>query len=315
MMQCVATPEHLAANAAGAALNPALDSLLTRESGPVTLMLHGFKYCPFHTPSAQDPDLRDPHRLIYSDSPETTCDRVASWPALLNRPGPTLGIAWPAMHDGRGSLAAMRGFGQVYERARQIARQVARLADRIAILDPTRRIDLIGHSLGGRIALAALPLMQHAEPSRVLLWGAAERANVAATQIANASARTVIVNVRAHSNARFDSMFEWVAPGVGPALGAVGQIDGISSLTLDDPVTEKALASRGLPLDTAPRGKCHWSFYTRAGTGPLYAALLDQPGIWTANRIAGLSRIEGVTPPSLVATLSALLPANLMRGA
>jgi len=318
-MQCVATPEHLTADAAGAPLEPALDRLLNRQAGPVTLLLHGYKYCPFHQPSAADPTLRDPHRLIYAETPETTCDRIISWPGMLDRAGPTLGIGWPGMHTGHGTLNSIRGFAEVYARADSIARQVARLADRIATLDPDRRIDLIGHSLGGRIALASLPHMKLVEPGRILLWGAAERATIARMHIERGTGRTEIINIRARTNAPFDRMFEWAAPGQGPALGAAGPVDGVATLTLDDPRTEQALQARGLPLGATSRGRCHWSFYTRPGTGPLYAALLDQPGIWTADRIAALSDepvpAQQTARNAVVSTLSALLPTNRMRGA
>jgi hypothetical protein len=128
-----------------------------------------------------------------------------------------------------------------------------------------------------------------------------------------------VLNIRARTNAPFDRMFEWAAPGQGPALGAAGPVDGVATLTLDDPRTEQALQARGLPLGATSRGRCHWSFYTRPGTGPLYAALLDQPGIWTADRIAALSDepapAQQTSRNAVVSTLSALLPTNRMRGA
>ena len=313
-MHCVATAETLMATPEGGVIEPGLDALLDAQSGPVTLMLHGFKYCPFHVPSARDPVLRDPRQLIYADVPASDCVRVASWPRLLDRAGPTIGISWPGMHAGSGDWAALRGFAEVYDRAGLVARQVARLADMIAARDPSRRIDFVGHSLGGRVALAALPHLMRAEPGRVLLWGAAERAEVARRHAAEAPGRTGIVNVRARTNARFDTMFEMCAPGRGPALGRSEPVAGLVDLTLDDPVTEAALAQRGITLARAPRGKCHWSFYTRKGTGALYREILDRPGIWTDERIAALAQVE--TPPSrLPAMLAALFPANRMRGA
>lgn len=315
MMQCVATQTHLAADAAGAPIEPALNRVLDRDSGPVTLMLHGFRYCPLHQPNANDPTVRDPHRLIYAQRPETDCTRTISWPQLLQRSGPTLGIAWPAMYQGNGTLAVMRGFPAVYERAGLVARQVARLADRITELDPTRRIDIIGHSLGARVALSALTHMKTAEPGQVLLWGAAERANVAQQLIAQAPSATSITNVRTRTNARYDAMFEWAAPGRGPALGSARPIEGVRTLTLDDPITEHALAQRGHTLGPAPRGKCHWSFYTRAGTGPLYSELLDRPGIWTAERVAALAQPQQRQSSGWMTTLSSYLPVNRMRGA
>ncbi|QPH52990.1 alpha/beta fold hydrolase [Pontivivens ytuae] len=278
----------MSADRTGTPVDPALAELLERP-GPVTILLHGFKFCPLHEPSAGDPALRDPHRLVYAAEPEVRCGRMVSWPGMLERNGPVIGVGWPAMHRGRGTWGAIAGFAEVYERAGAVARQVARLMDRIAALDPHRRIDLVGHSLGGRVALAALPHLMRAEPRRVLLWGAAERQTVADAAVAEAPARTEIVSVTARSNARYDAMFECFAPGAGRSMGRGLDRPGLATLQLDDPVTEASLSVRGLPLDAWPQRHCHWSFYRRGGTGALYADLLDRPEFWSLERIRDLA--------------------------
>ncbi|WP_316012849.1 hypothetical protein [Roseobacter sp. HKCCA0434] len=294
----MATAEHLVADVAGAPFEAGLDRVLARP-GPVTLMLHGFRYCPFHVPSPDDPELRDPHRLIYADRSEARCDRGASWPALLNRAGPVIGIGWPAMYDGTGGMAALRGFGAVYARAGEVGRQVARLADRIAAVDPGRRIDVVAHSLGARVALAALPHMRLAEPRRILLWGAAERLRPALKALDAASDRTLVVNMRARANRRFDLAFDWRAPGRSAPLGGGLAHRRSVDLLLDDPVVEERLVALGLPLGPRPAGACHWSFYTRDGIGALHADLLDRPGIWRQDRIAALAATPGWRWPAL----------------
>ena len=65
------------------------------------------------------------------------------------------------------------GFAIVYDRAQEFGEHLAALVRSVQRLAPGRPVDLLAHSLGARVALAALPHLAEA-PGRVILLGAAE---------------------------------------------------------------------------------------------------------------------------------------------
>ena len=84
-------------------------------------------------------------------------------------------------------------------------------------LAPGRPVDLIAHSLGARVALAALPHLE-AAPGRVILLGAAEydaRAREALDALISPSPPQVY-NVTARANDPYDFAFEAFAPAPRP---------------------------------------------------------------------------------------------------
>ena len=144
------------------------------DGAPVVVLVHGFKFHP-DVPGA------DPHRSLFALRPAGDGRRIRSWPEGLGfrddggESGLCVGFAWPASAPMLGSLVTTgrTGFARVYDRA---AGYGARLAELVALLQrlaPGRPVDLLAHSLGARVALAALPALEDA-PGRVILLGAAE---------------------------------------------------------------------------------------------------------------------------------------------
>lgn len=127
---------------------------------PVIVMIHGYRYCP-------SSPAHDPHRHILALDPTLPGRRLRSWPTALGMrdEGGALGIAfgWPA----RGGLA------RVYHRAGGIGRDLGRWMG--ALADAAGRpVQMIGHSLGGRVALQALAGAPAGSVGRIILLAGAE---------------------------------------------------------------------------------------------------------------------------------------------
>ncbi|MEO0999618.1 MAG: alpha/beta fold hydrolase, partial [Pseudomonadota bacterium] len=192
---------------------------------PVAVLIHGFNFAPGATGGA------DPHRSLFAEG-GARCWKLPSWPAGLGLSGAgglAIGFGWPARVPHLGALlrTGRTGLAHAYERAEHAGAALAELLDRVAAAAPGRPVDLIGHSLGGRVALAALPhLTARAGRAlgRVILLGAAEFAGVAAERLAGLprGAQPEILNVIARANDPFDALFERFAPGLrrDRALGA-----------------------------------------------------------------------------------------------
>jgi hypothetical protein len=266
-----------------------------RADAPTVAMIHGFRYDPT-APCA------DPHGSIYRDGPTPPAlangGRAASWPHALGYTGAgaadalCVGFGWRARaaHLGGYLREGRSGFAAVCDRAAQAGRTLARAAVALAEVRD-RPVDVLAHSLGARVALAALRAAAEegmgAPFGRVILMGpaafAAEaRAALAACDRAGAPAPEVYC-LLARGNAAFDRLFEAFAPyGHGPSLGRSGLgarrarwID----LAFDAPATADWAAARGVPLAPAAGFPCHWSFYTRPGAMALHRAILRrEPG-------------------------------------
>lgn len=231
---------------------------------PVVVMVHGWGYAPGLA--------RDcPHGSILSLDPPPQDRRAVSWPRHLGLDGKAgLGIAlgWNAKCDPwRAQL-----------RAGRTGTALAEIAQRVHSLSG-RGVQVIAHSMGARVALAALPLVAPGQINRLILLAAAEtRSRALAALTSPAGEKAEVINVATRENDLFDAVFEW-----GVHLGlrtSIGQGLGRSranwhDLWIDQPASLRGLARLGHPLTNAPRRICHWSPYLRPGTIALYRALID----------------------------------------
>lgn len=300
------------ANAHGAALVPMTGGRALRErlaealepvpaAAPVVVMVHGYKYSPLAPET-------DPHRQIYALRPRTDCWKVRSWPRGLGFSGAgeaeglCIGFGW---HATAPRLAS--GLAEAHRRGADAAVALTELLVLIDDLSPGRAVDIFAHSLGGRVALAALAGAPVPLRGRAVLMGTADYRSSAEAALANPSARGVeFYNVTSRENDLYDVFFRSIVP---PRIrgdrvlgaGLPGAPPRWVDLRIDDPATLAALGARGLRV--APRRArarpCHWSFYRRPGIWGLYRAILRQRGGWSAtalNRLLPDAEPAAMTP-------------------
>lgn len=273
----------------GADLARALDAALADlpPGAPIVILVHGYKFDPRI-------DWRDPHRQLYAFDPPVDARRIRSWPKGLGftPTGPAgglcIGFAWPASAPLLPTLLASgrTGFAAVYDRAGDCGRQLAALIAAIQARAPGRAVDVLAHSLGARVALAALPHLDTA-PERIILLGAAEFDGRALTFLAamRAPAPPQIFNVTARANDVYDLMFESFAPRAGWRERALGLGLGDRrpdwlDIQIDCPDVADWIVRRGIRLTPPTSRACHWSFYTRRGAFDLYQAILRRRPGW-----------------------------------
>jgi pimeloyl-ACP methyl ester carboxylesterase len=245
------------------ALRSALADRAPNET--VTLMVHGYRFCPF---SARD----NPHHHILSLTPQATCWKAVSWPRHLhlNRPGAGLGIAFGWTARGRLAEVAAHAFvaGDALAQAIRIIRDVR----------PDLKINLIAHSLGARVALAALAASAPGAVRQMVLLSGAEYRSIAADAIAGKGAR--ILNVTSGENAMFDALFRALirAPSWTDRPLAAG-LDRPTprwiDLAIDAADHRAVLTQLGFATRSPSTRICHWSGYLRPGLFPLYRGLFD----------------------------------------
>lgn len=231
------------------------------------VMIHGYRYCP-------SSPAHDPHRHILALDPTLPGRRLRSWPSALGLrdEAGALGVAfgWPA----RGGLA------RVYHRAGAIGRDLGRLIGHLADA-AGRPVQMIGHSLGGRVALQALAGAPAGSVGRIVLMAAAELRPAAEDAIASPAGRMAeVINVTSRENDLFDLAMELlVGRARRPALGF-----GLSQpqenwldLQIDAPAVRAALMGLGFDTGSDVARACHWSPYLRAGLFDLYRVALGRP--------------------------------------
>lgn len=232
---------------------------------PVVAMVHGYRYSPRHP-------AHDPHRGILA--PEGGRGGL-SWPRALGFTGdPSQGLAIAFGWEARGRLRA------AYDGAEQAGGRLAVLADRVAQASG-RPVGLIGHSLGGRVALQALRRAGPGSLGRLILLNAAEFQDAAEQALAGAGAAGAeVLNVTARENDPFDFALEQLlsrgrrrALGAGLAQPRPAWVD----LQIDDAATLDALADLGFPTARGARLMSHWSPCLREGLFDLYRAALCHP--------------------------------------
>ena len=247
-----------------AALARALAAL--PKGAPVVVMIHGYRFAP----DAGGGNC--PHAHIFSMQPPAQDWTAISWPrhlGLSSGRALAIGFGWPARGRFRGACV----------RARAAGRALAELAALVQSLDPGRAFDVVGHSLGARVALTALPYAEAGDFRRMILLAAAEVRKPAQRAMESAAGALVqVVNVTTRENDLFDFLFEWLAAaGLDTAIGQglrnapANWLD----LQLDQAASLAALARLGHALPAPPARISHWSPYLRPGALGLYRAILD----------------------------------------
>jgi len=236
---------------------------------PVVVLAHGYKFS--HTAEATDP-----HGHIFSMTPPRDCWKAVSWPRLLGfgRGSAHEALCLPLGWHATGSIHS------AYARAERAGAALARLVDTIAELDPTRPVHVLGHSLGARVALCALPRLNIGRIDRMILIAPAEFAARARKALSSrAGKRTEVIHVTGRENRLYDRMFELaLSGGWASALGRACHAtpDNWLDLRLDLPSVLSELEAIGHRIGPARARVCHWSGYLRPGVFPLYAALVRE---------------------------------------
>jgi len=235
------------------------------KGAPILVMMHGYRYSP-------SIPAHDPHRHILSPWP---VPHTTSWPAALGfgaerDEGLAITFGWEA----RGTLRA------AYGRAEQAGQVLADALSELA-LQSDRQIGLIGHSLGGRVALQAMRKAAAGSLGRVILLNAAEFRDTAETALMSpAGQQAEVINVTARENDLFDFALESLlacgrrrALGLGLESRRANWVD----LQIDDAATLDALADLGFPTERGARRLSHWTPYLRGGLFDFYRAALCHP--------------------------------------
>lgn len=268
MLRITATDQEPRLHDSSGRLMPVLRHALGRDPGPVTIMVHGFKYQPGLPGNC-------PHQTLFSPCPETRHAHVTSWPrhlGLRGQHGDGLGISfgWPA----RCSI------WEAHRRAEIAGHALGHLVAMIREIAPDRPVNAVGHSLGARVILSAVRTGQSGAITRAILLAAAEYGETAQVILsAPRGRRTQVLNVTSRENDLFDFLLErLVAPEIAGdrMLGhAAPRLPNLVTLQLDDATSLDALHDAGFPIAPPERRVCHWSPYLRPGVFPLYRAVLS----------------------------------------
>ena len=129
--------------------------------------------------------------------------------------GLCIGFGWEGVAEpGSASLAKSGGFCDGLWAREGTGTHLAQVINAIGALAPERKVDVLAHSLGARIALRALPQLERGNLGRVILLGAAEFESEALQMLAanTANRQAEFINVTARENDPFDLLFECFAP-------------------------------------------------------------------------------------------------------
>ena len=255
LLRVNATASGVALHASSRPVGVTIARAADRARGPSIVMVHGFK-------SAPDHPVRCPHRRIFARGV------AQGWAdTLVPQGGDTLGIAfgWNA----RGSLRA------AHTRAQSQARALAELVHLLRRARPDEPVQIIAHSLGAALALAALPHLQRGDIGRILLLAGAVPVQAARLALQTDTGRGVaLVNLVSRENDLYDFAFEQILR-CGPTLGQGIAARNALTVQIDCPVTLATLARLGFPIAAPSRRVCHRSVYAREGIMSFNRALLS----------------------------------------
>jgi pimeloyl-ACP methyl ester carboxylesterase len=257
-----------------------LDRRLTRAAAaggprdPIVLLIHGFRYSPLRGPA-------NPHDSLYAVTPDglRRPRRQTSWPTALgfrdadSDPGLCLPIGW----DGRGT------FAEAFAQAETVGHRLAGLIARLHARYPDRPIKLMGHSLGGRVALAALGALPAPMVRQVILLAPADFDSHAEAVLTRPGAQGAeILQISPPENWLFDRLLEHALrrhPTPGTALGRrPPEAENWIALNLANEAELANLAALGHAIGPRCAPVCHWGAYLREGVMDLYSALLTDRG-------------------------------------
>lgn len=248
-----------------APLGPRVQTLPSGSS--VTVMIHGYRFSPW------EPE-HDPHDHILSLSPRRDCWKAVSWPRHLHldRAGAGLGIGFGWHARGRLGPVAQDAFG--------VGDTLAALIREIRAERPDLHVNIIAHSLGARVALAALAALPRGHVDKMILMSGAEYRSLALAALASPAGRTAqVLNVTSGENRVFDAIYRLAVPAPAPgdwplSVGLSGP-GGWIDLRVDCPRTLAVLRGFGIRTRAPVTRVCHWSTYLRPGLFRLYRGVCD----------------------------------------
>ncbi len=257
----------------------------TSDDAPIVVFVHGYRFDPA-LPEA------DPHLSLFAPEESAEDFRVRSWPRGLGftsaapDAGLSIGFGWPAVRPIVSPLLTTRrtGFAHVYDRAAEYGPRLAQLISLVQRLAPGRPVDILAHSLGARVALAALPHLTQA-PGRMILLGAAEFEPRAIEFLRAAPGPVQVYNITARANDFYDAAFETLAPRRTGSDRAVGlglrtPLPNWMDLQIDRDAVTAWINGQGIGLGPSRARFCHWGFYTRDGAFAVYRAILRREAGW-----------------------------------
>ena len=234
------------------------------DGASVLIMLHGYRYSP------SQPRL-SPHNFILQDSPNDSWPHEMGYGEGTPDQGLCIAFGWEAG-------------GTIWHANREAGRSGLALADLIKQLSALGAgpVNIMAHSLGARVALAALSHLSPGMIGRMILMTGAELRSTAEAALMTAAGRSVqVLNVISRENDIFDFLYEWllVPHRLGArALGAGLTLPHCVTAQIDNPDHLTGLRFLGFPIPITTRRICHWSSYTRPGLFPLYRKFLASSG-------------------------------------
>lgn len=257
---------------------PALIDALARP-GPVIIMVHGYKFAPGHSRGC-------PHRHILSLTPRSDCWKAKSWPKHLGfghgdpREGLAIAFGWFA----RGTI------WQAHLEAQNAARKLANLIAVIHALAPDRKVHILAHSMGARVALSALSFCPAKSVGRLILLNPAEYGAFGRTALESQAGKSAeILGVTTRANICFDFLFERLISrperGDRSLAWSLPQQANTLTLHLDHNKTLAMFQAWGMTVSPNTSGICHWSTYLGPGLLEVYCHLLREPERYTLERM------------------------------
>ncbi|MEQ3708665.1 MAG: DUF726 domain-containing protein [Tateyamaria sp.] len=264
-----AGPGGLTVHGSPAAALPAVRNA-ARGTGPIMVLIHGFKYDPEDTAFS-------PHTSIFGTETRHQKDGNVQWLRHL-------GFCSGNANEGLAIAFAWRARGNLW-RAESSARVAGRhLAEVIGLMRraaPNRPIHVISHSMGSEVIFEALQTLPDNAVQRIIALSGATYAIRAVDAMQSPAGRAAeLFNITSRENDIFDFIYErLIAPPVaGDRAMSVGlALPNAVNLQLDCARTLAALTRFGGHVAPPARRMCHWSGYTRPGAMRFYAHLLRNP--------------------------------------
>lgn len=262
-----------------------------QPGAPIVVMIHGYKFSPYS-------DSATPHRHIFSLKPRAGCWKAISWPRHLGfgkgRPeGICIGFGWEAR-------------GTIWQAWRSAQKAGAALAELVMQLRARGGgpVQIVAHSLGARVALAAMRQLPAGSLGRVILLAGAEYQSTAATALSTPAGQTAeVLNITSAENRLFDRTLELLVSAPLPREKALG--DGLWTsapnwldIRVDDPPTRLALYRLGHRIPAPKRSICHWWAYLRPGLMLFYRDLIRRPESLSLARLKAELPARRATSPS-----------------